>query len=172
MKNNNNKIKINDHSERNILIIIGSIIATLFIVVLICRFVIKSRIKKEIIVADSYKTENQEIEWLDQEYEGTIDINDIINQNKNDEIREVIETMDVELEYETEYQNNSKLPKGTIQVLQQGQDGKQELIIKKQYKGEELIQDEQIGRKILKPSIKRIVEVGTSKYYNKHKIKI
>ena len=107
MKNNNKKIKINDHSERNILIIIVSIIAILFVIVLICRFVIKSRIKKEIIVADSYKTENQEIEWLDQEYEGTIDINDIINQNKNDEIREVIETMDVELEYETEYQKIS-----------------------------------------------------------------
>ena len=172
MKKNEKKIKINDHSKRNILIITVSVTVVLLLVVLIGRIVIKSRIKKEIVVADNYKTESQEIEWLDQKYEGTIDVNDIISQNKNDEIKEIIETMDVELEYETEYQNNNKLPKGTIQVLQQGQDGKQELIIKKQYKGEELIQDEQIGRKILKPSIKRIVEVGTSKYYNKHKIKV
>lgn len=59
-----------------------------------------------------------------------------------------------------------------VQVLQQGQDGKQELIIKKQYEGEKLISDEQIGRKIVTPSINRIVEVGTSSYYDKYTIKV
>ena len=89
MKKNEKKIKINDHSKRNILIITVSVTVVLLLVVLIGRIVIKSRIKKEIVVADNYKTESQEIEWLDQKYEGTIDVNDIISQNKNDEIKEI-----------------------------------------------------------------------------------
>lgn len=167
---NENKIKIYDHKRRNI-----AILAFVFIIIIIiCSFIynqiMKKKIAKEIVT--ELVDKNQEIEWLEDEDNQTIKIEQIIKENTNQNIKEVIETKVVELEYETEYRNNSSLPKGTIQVLQQGKDGKQELIIKKQYQGDTLISDEQIGRKITANCIDRIVEVGTSKYYNKHTIKI
>ena len=95
-----------------------------------------------------------------------VNIEDIIQKNVQDEIKTVIETKIAELEYQTEYQNTSSLPVGTIKVLNEGEDGKQELIIKKQYKGKTLIVDEQIGRKVVIPAINKIVQVGKGKFYD------
>lgn len=170
MKKKTNKIKINDKRLRNTLIIIAISVIVIAILAVISKIIIDRNLSKEIITQQ--KTASEEIEWLTDEYEGLVDINQIIQDNINSQVKEIIETQIVELEYETEYKDNSSLPKGTIQVLQQGQDGKQELIIRKRYEGEELISDEQVGRKIVTPSIDRIVEVGTAKYYNKHKIKV
>lgn len=164
------KIKINDNRVRNIAIILIVILVILIITFISGMFIIKHKVSKEIITQDF--TDSEEIVWLDEEYENVIDINEIIQKNVDNEVKEIIETQVVELEYETHYQNNSSLPKGKVQVLQQGQDGKQELIIKKQYVGEELIFDEQIGRRIVTATIDRIVEVGTSSYYDTYKIKI
>ena len=164
------KIKINDHRARNVLVTVSIVIGILLIVLISCIFTVKLRISKEVVTQEAMNTE--EIEWMDDEYEGMIDIQDIIQNNISNQVKEVIETEVVELEYETQFRNNSSLPKGKVQVLQQGQDGKQELIIKKQYKGEELILDEQIGRKVVTAAIDRIVEVGTSSYYDSHKIKV
>lgn len=164
------KIKINDHRTRNIAIILAIIVGILEIIFVSGIFLIKYQVAKDVVTQSTVGA--QEIEWLNEEYEGIIDLNDIIKENLDNQIKEVIETKVVELEYETQYQDNASLPKGKVQVLQQGQDGKQELIIKKQYKGEELLSDEQIGRKIVTPAVDRIVEVGTSSYYDKHKIKV
>lgn len=164
------KIKINDHRARNIAIILTIILGILGIMFVFGNFFIKYQVTRD--VGTQNIAEAEEIEWLNEEYEGVIDLNDIIKENLDSQTKEEIETKVVELEYETQYQNNPILPKGKVQVLQQGQDGKQELIIKKQYKGEELLLDEQIGRKIIIPSVDRIVEVGTSNYYDKHKIKV
>lgn len=164
------KIKINDKKARNIAIILVIIIIIIAFIFVSGIFITKYKVSKDVVT--QITTEPKEIEWLNEEYEGNININDIIKENLNNEIKEVIETKVVELEYETQYQNNSSLPKGKVQVLQQGQDGKQELIIKKQYLGDELISDEQIGRRIVTSSVDRIVEVGTSSHYDNHKIKV
>lgn len=164
------KIKINDNRARNIGIIALAVFLILIIIFIIGIFIVKNKISKEVVTKDVEQPE--EIEWLSEEYENVININDIIQDNLDNQVKSVIETEVVELEYETQYQDNPTLPKGKVQVLQQGQDGKQELIIKKEYIGEELISDEQIGRKIVVATIDRIVEVGTSSYYDSHKIKV
>ena len=170
MKKKINKIKINDNRARNILIIVTISVLFIFLLIIVFKTIIDKKLKTEIVTELSINS--QEIQWLTDEYNGIVDINEIIQGNINSQVKEVIETQVVELEYETEYIDNSSLPKGMVQVLQQGQDGKQELIIRKQYEGELLISDEQIGRKIVTPSIDRIVEVGTSSYYDKHTIKV
>lgn len=170
MKKKTKKIKINDKRLRNTLIIVAIAVVIIAILIIVFKNLIDKKLSQEIITEQ--KIEPEEIEWLTEEYEGIVDINKIIQNNIDNQIKEVIETQVVELEYETEYKDNNSLPKGMIQVLQQGQDGKQELIIRKRYEGEELVSDEQVGRKIVTPSIDRIVEVGTAKYYNKHKIKV
>ena len=168
------KIKINDNTNKKVIIAISCVFIIIIGIIIIFNVIIKNKITKEVatvpIDSNSLATDNQ-IEWFKNEENNTIDIDNIIATNLNESGKEEIETEVVELEYETEYQNNDKLPKGMVKVLQQGQDGKQELIIKKEYKGDEEISNEQIGRKILTPCVNKIVEVGTAAYYDKRKIK-
>ena len=170
MKNKNNKIKINDNRARNIIITLSIILVVLVLLFIVGIFLVKYKVSKEVVTHKT--TDVQEIEWFEEKYTGVIDINDIIQNNVDKEIKQIVETQVVELEYETQYQNNPNLPKGKVQVLQQGLDGKQELIIKKEYVGKELVSDEQIGRRIVTPTVDRIVEVGTSSYYDSNKIKV
>lgn len=168
------KIKINDNTNKKVIIAISCVFIIIIGIIILFNIIIKNKITKEVatvpIDSNSLANDNQ-IEWFTNEENNTIDIDDIIAKNLNESGKEEIETEVVELEYETEYQNNDKLPKGMVKVLQQGQDGKQELIIKKEYKGDEEISNEQIGRKILTPCVNKIVEVGTAAYYDKRKIK-
>lgn len=170
------KIKINDNRKKKIIIATIVVLAILLILLIMFNVIIEKQISESVVttVADNYElTKNEEIEWFESnDDENIININDIISENLNESETEKIETEVVELEYETEYKNNSNLPKGMVKVLQQGQDGKQELIIRKKYSGDEITSDEQIGRKIITPCINKIVEVGTSSHYNSYKIKI
>ena len=101
-----------------------------------------------------------------------INIEDIIKDNTIQEQKEEIVVEEQELEYITKYQNNNEIPKGSIQVLQDGRQGKQEIIKRKTYKNEELIKEEQIGTRITKGAVNKIVEVGTGNYRTNSRIKI
>lgn len=170
------KIKIYDKKWRNIAITAAIIVTVIIIIVIIINKIVHYQVNKEVIATDAKPSnellEDNEIEWFENNDDAKNDIYDIINENINKTEREELQTETVELEYETEYTNNSELPKGMVKVLQQGEDGKQELIIRKKYNGEELVSDEQIGRKIVSPCINKIVEVGTASYYDKHTIKV
>lgn len=163
-QNMKKKIKINDKRPRNIMIITGVSICVLIILIFMVRKVIEVKLSQEIVTQEVAK--EQAIEWMYEEYEGMVNIEEIIQKNIQDEIKTVIETEIVELEYQTEYQNTGSLPVGTIKVLNEGEDGKQELIIKKQYKGEELIVDEQIGRIVVTPAINKVVQIGKGSFYD------
>ena len=59
-----------------------------------------------------------------------IDINDIIQNNtieKEKQDKEEIETTEEVLEFLTKYKTNKDLPKGTMQVIQEGREGIQEI---------------------------------------------
>lgn len=164
MKQKTKKIKINDKRPRNIAILfLISAIVTL-ILVIVCKKIINQRLEKEIIALTEEK--QQEIEWMVEEYEGIVDIQEIIQKNISNETKQILEMQTVELEYQTEYQPTSSLSDGTIKVIQEGQDGTQELIIKKEYKGDVLISDEQIGRRIIQPAITKIIQIGTGSFYD------
>ena len=95
------------------------------------------------------------------------DIEEKIKANINEPIEE-IETKQEEIEYITEYKTNNKLPKGTLQVIQEGRTGMQEVVIKKKYENGNVISEEQLSSKILKSSINKIVEVGSSSTIKKY----
>ena len=99
-----------------------------------------------------------------------IDINQMLNNTVNK--KEEYSVEEVELEYITKYKNNPNLPKNTIQVIQEGRMGKQEITTKKNYENNELISEEQVSIKITKAAIDKIVEVGTGNYINSYKTKI
>ena len=90
-----------------------------------------------------------------------IDINSYIQNNSKEGMKEEYIVEEVELEFLTKYKNNSTLPKGTLQVIQEGRKGKQEITTKRTYENEQLILEEQVSAKITKAAINKIVEIGT-----------
>ena len=93
-----------------------------------------------------------------------IDLNEIIEKNEKDVITERIEKNEIDVEFSTHYRENNSLAKGKIQTLQEGQDGKQNAIVKSIYKEGELIKNEQLSSEVTKAAIDRIVEIGTAAY--------
>lgn len=90
-----------------------------------------------------------------------IDVNTIIDNNIGQKKREELKQEEIDLEYTTTYEENSSLPKGTLQVLQEGMDGKQIVMIKKTYQGDNLISEEECGSTVTRAAINKIVQVGT-----------
>lgn len=70
-----------------------------------------------------------------------IDLENVIENNTKDVLKEKFEIQEIDLEYTTKYQDNPEIPKDMIQVLQEGIDGKQQIIIKKTYQNGELIEE-------------------------------
>lgn len=90
-----------------------------------------------------------------------IDIDSYIQENSKEGLKEEYTVEEVELEFITKYKNNASLPKGTLQVSQEGRKGKQQITTKKTYENDELISEEQVSAKITKAAVNKIVEVGT-----------
>ena len=63
-----------------------------------------------------------------------VDIEKIINENAKQGQREEYSVQETVLEYMTKYRDNANLAKGTIQVIQEGREGKQEITTKKHIK--------------------------------------
>lgn len=101
-----------------------------------------------------------------------LDINELIKNNTQNIPKEEIVKKEIDLEYTTKYTDNPDLPKGMLQVIQEGIDGKQEIYIKKTYAGEELVKEEQIGSKVTKSSVNKMVAIGTGSYTSNYTIKI
>ena len=98
-----------------------------------------------------------------------IDIDEIISENQVNSEEQII-TEEIDLEYITEYRNNNELPKGTIQVVQEGRTGKQQITIKRTIDENQEIHEEEINSIITKAAVNKIVEIGTSNSKYTYKI--
>ncbi len=101
-----------------------------------------------------------------------VDLEEIMNQNSENKAKEEYTTEEVELEYMTKYKQNSNIPTGTIQVVQEGREGKQEITTKKTYQNGQVVSEEQISSKITKASVDKIVEIGTGASKSKHTVQV
>ena len=100
-----------------------------------------------------------------------INLNEIIEENSNQGRKEEFYTQEEELEYLTTYRNNPSLPKETIQVIQEGREGKQEVTKKRTYENGEVVSEEIVNTKITKGAINKIVEIGTGNYKSNYNVK-
>ena len=140
------------------------IISLLYVVIFYNYYFVKN---------DVYATEvssNVEITKISKAKQ--VDIEEIISENVKQGQREEYSVQEATLEYMTKYRDNANLAKGTIQVIQEGREGKQEITTKKIYQNEELVSEEQIACKITKASMDKIVEVGTANYTNNYTVKV
>ncbi len=138
------------------------VIIILVISILIYSVVTKNDTYAKETIIDNVKISNAE----------TIDIYAIIEKNSNELSKEKIETKEEPLEFMTKYRTNKDLPKGTIQVIQEGREGIQQISIKKVYKEDKLISEEQISAIVTKSSIDKIVEIGGASYSSNYNVKV
>lgn len=100
-----------------------------------------------------------------------INIDEILKENTNEKIEEEIISEEIDLEYQTVYITNSKLPSGTFYITQMGVIGKQEVIRIKKYKNDILNSEEIVANNVKTAAINKVVEIGTGSGKNYYKLK-
>ena len=116
----------------------------------------------------STTTINSEVKIAKQAYSKQLNLDNVTRQNEQEIVTEKIETTETDVEFNTKYRENNSLPKGKMQTIQEGQDGKQNAIVKNVYKNGNLISSKLISNEITKAAIDKIVEVGTGSYTNNY----
>lgn len=96
---------------------------------------------------------------LDTKETATLSNNMVINLAS---VKEKIVKKTIPLQFGIEKKENSSLEKGKEKVIQEGIDGEAEVTIKESYSGEELINSEEVSRRITKKATNKIIEVGTA----------
>ncbi len=113
---------------------------------------------KKVYATDETSSQSEDDVIISQAEE--VNLEEIISQNTNDGQVEKYEVKEEVLEYITQYRTNTSIPKGVVQVVQEGRQGTQEITTKKTYKDDELISEEQVSQKVTTASINKIVEIG------------
>ena len=155
-------------------IIIGISIIFLFIVIILATIIVKninnkkSKESKNINENNKNSTAFIEIPLTKQNKNKQINIDEVLNLNEKDLKIERIEKQEIDVEFNTQYRENNSLPKGKMQTIQEGQDGKQNAVVKNVYLNNELISTKQVSSEITKVAIDKVVEVGTGSFYNNY----
>lgn len=152
-------------SNSNIFILITMILCIVFIIAFIIFF------SKSIFATTEIYEENTELEKINlsdaEKNLNIFNIEKIIKNIPNKKIEKELISEKRVLEHITIYKENNELPKGSMQVIQEGRDGEEEVITVKIYENEELKEEKQVKVNLIKASINKIVEIGTSnKKYN------
>lgn len=92
-----------------------------------------------------------------------INLDKVIEVNRNIDIREEMTYEEQDLEYTTRYVDNENLPSGTIHISQIGITGLQDTITIKKYKGDELISEQIVANNVQTAPIDKVVEIGTGR---------
>lgn len=160
-------------SNKRIILIISIVSALLIAITIALILIITNNLKKtEVKENAEAKASSSIIETTvpisKQSTLKQVNLESVIEENEKDIVTEKIEKQETDVEFSTQYRENSTLAKGKIQTIQEGQDGKQNVIIRSTYKNGELISSEQISSEITKVSIDKIVEVGTASFSNNY----
>lgn len=153
-------------SLKNIISFLAFIIIVLFGVTFYNYYITKNEVYAKETNAEVYKTNDVAISNA-----SLINIDEVIKNNTKNQQKEEYISEETVLEYITKYQSNPELPKGAIQVVQEGREGTQQITKKIVYENGEIKNEEQISTKITKASVNKIVEVGTSNYKSVYKVK-
>ena len=139
-------------SLKNIIVFFVGILVLLYLLIFYNYFFVKNEVlaKETVSQVADVKISNKEI----------MDLDKIIEQNTVNNSSEEYITEEVDLEYITKYETNQELPKGVIQVIQEGREGKQEVVTKITYENGQAVSEEQISSKVTKAAVNKIVEIG------------
>lgn len=165
-------MKTKEKKEKKVKITIKNLIYFLVFVVFMLYSILFYNLYFSKKVYATEETASQDTEEVKISQAEEVDLEEIISQNTNDGQREEYEVKEEVLEYITKYRTNTSIPKGVVQVVQEGRQGTQEVTIKKTYKDEELISEEQVSQKVTTASISKIVEIGGGARTNNYTAKV
>lgn len=148
---------MNSKEKKVLIILIGMII-------LLILLYIFSNFNKKIVYANIQ--ENINIKYSNVE---KFDVEDVIRKNNKINSEQII-VEEIDIEYVTQYENNKELPEGTIQVIQEGRTGKQQITRKITIDENDEKKEEEISSIIIINPANKIVQVGTSKTKKAQKI--
>lgn len=118
--------------------------------------VIKQKYFEKVVYATAMQEENIQYLANDERYNAS----KITNENTKNTVTEELEKVERDVEFTTKYIETDKIAIGTIQVLQEGMDGKEAVTIRKTYIDGELTKEEQLETKLIKSQLEKIVQVG------------
>ena len=121
---------------------------------------VSARMYEENEIVPEFKSNNIDYTILDK-----------IEKNSHNVYKEEITKTEEDLEYTTIYRDNKELPKGTIQVVQEGRDGKQEIITRKYFENGNIV-GEKVDSNIIIAAVNKVVEIGTAGFSSNYKIKV
>lgn len=134
----------------------------------ICIIGITALFLKQILLTNSKETSANLQYYEIIRNKNPINIYNILETNTSSKIEEEMQIEEIDIEFTTEYRNNANLPTGTIQVIQEGRDGRQNAVIIKKYQNNELISEELVAENLIKAAINKIVEIGTGPGVNNY----
>ena len=141
-----------------------ALISIIFIVIIILIFTLYNYLYKKVVFANS-----GEVEYVKISNAEKVDIEKIIQQNTKENTEQII-TEEINVEYITQYKNNDELPVGTMQVVQEGRTGKEQVVKKRTIDENGEIHEEEISSTTIIGVVNKIVEVGTSTTKTAYKI--
>mgnify|MGYP005758103153 FL=1 len=165
-------MKTKEKKEKKVKITIKNLIYFLVFIVFMLYSILFYNLyfSKEVYATE--ETASQNTEKIKISHAEDVNLEEIISQNTNDGQREEYEVREEVLEYITKYRTNTSIPKGVVQVVQEGRQGTQEVTVKKTYKDETLVNEEQVSQKITKASINKVVEIGGGTGTSNYKVKV
>ena len=165
-------MKTKEKKEKKVKITIKNLIYFLVFIVFMLYSILFYNLyfSKEVYATE--ETASQNTEEIKISHAEDVNLEEIISQNTNDGQREEYEVREEVLEYITKYRTNTSIPKGVVQVVQEGRQGTQEVTVKKTYKDETLVNEEQVSQKITKASINKVVEIGGGVGTSNYKVKV
>lgn len=160
------KVKKHGVSIKNVIIFFTTLIVLLCIVVCYNYYLARNEVLAK---ESSSEVESNNVVISNA---AKIDLDELISENSQGaSTEEEYVTEEVDLEYITKYNDNPELPKGVIQVVQEGREGKQEVTTKKTYENGQVVSEEQVSSKVTKASVNKIVEVGSGSRKSTYKVK-
>lgn len=104
--------------------------------------------------------------------ENAIELEDILMENVSVlKSKEYVEEVRA-IEFETQYNDNPNLPEGEEKVIQEGQDGKQNVTVIKSYENNILVSENILNTVKIEDFVPQKVDVGTSKFLANNKVHI
>ena len=134
--------------KKIIILIISIIIAIALALAIIFAINKNNKQVKQTDVEITYPTEEilKEVrQSMTENMSKNYNIEEIISNNEKEKITEKIEKKESDIEFTTQYRENSSLAKGKIQTIQEGQDGKQNEIVRSTYKNGMLVATQPIS---------------------------
>lgn len=149
-------------------VIIKFSIMWFFIAIVIIMLII-SFFKNRIFATNNTEDKEETIVAF-EENQKSVDVVQVMLENTNSDKKMVNEQREVE--FETEYEENTNLPRDEEQVKQEGKNGKIQVTALQEYKNDQMVSEDIIDSKTLEDVVKKIVYKGTSDFLKKYNVHI